>query len=128
MIDTNLNAVLKRLKENGLTLNAKKCEFNTEKIFFFGHIFSRNGLSADPAKVTAIQNCSAPSNVEEVRSLLGMTNYVSRFIKDYSTITEPIRTLTNNLVILVQWKKIVTSTVVANILLSRTKPCLYIRF
>ena len=53
----------------------------------------RNGLSADPAKVTAIQNCSAPSNVEEVRSLLGMTNYVSRFIKDYSTITEPIRTL-----------------------------------
>ena len=94
--DTNLNAVLKRLKENGLTLNAKKCEFNTEKIFFFGHIFSKNGLSADPAKVTAIQNCSAPSNVEEVRSLLGMTNYVSRFIKDYSTITEPIRTLTKN--------------------------------
>ena len=94
--DTNLNAVLKRLKENGLTLNAKKCEFNTEKIFFFGHIFSKNGLSADPAKVTAIQNCSAPSNVEEVRSLLGMTNYVSRFIKDYSTITEPIRTLTKH--------------------------------
>ena len=94
--DTNLNAVLKRLKENGLTLNAKKCEFNTEKIFFFGHIFSKNGLSADHAKVTAIQNCSAPSNVEEVRSLLGMTNCVSRFIKDYSTITEPIRTLTKN--------------------------------
>ena len=37
--DTSLNAVPKRLQKNGLTLNATKCEFNTEKIFRFGPIF-----------------------------------------------------------------------------------------
>ena len=39
--DTNLNAVLKRLKDNGLTLNAKKCEFNTEKKYFSLVTFSQ---------------------------------------------------------------------------------------
>ena len=37
--------------------------------------------------------CSVPNNINEVSSLLGMTNYVSRFIRDYSTITEPIARL-----------------------------------
>ena len=52
---------------------------------------SKDGLSPDPAKISAIKNCSAPNNIDEVRSLLGMTNYVSRFLRDYSTIIEPIR-------------------------------------
>ena len=89
--DENLKAVLTRLEEKGLTLNYNKCEFNNDKISFYGHIFSKDGLSPDPAKISAIKNCSAPNNINEVRSLLGMTNYVSRFIRDYSTITEPIR-------------------------------------
>ena len=91
--DENLKAVLTRLEEKGLTLNYNKCEFNTDKISFYGHIFSKDGLSPDPAKINAIKNCSAPNNIDEVRSPLGMTNYVSRFIRDYSTITEPIRRL-----------------------------------
>ena len=35
-----------------------------------------------------------PKNVGEVRAFLGMTNYVSRFIYDYSTMSEPLRRLT----------------------------------
>ena len=85
--DENLKAVLTRLEEKGLTLNYNKCEFNTDKISLYGHIFSKDGLSLDPVKISAITNCSAPNNIDEVRSLLGMTNYVSRCIRDYSTIT-----------------------------------------
>ena len=36
----------------------------------------------------------APGTVAEVRSLLGMTNYSSNFIPDYSTITAPLRLMT----------------------------------
>ena len=32
-------------------------------------------LSSDPAKISAIKNCSALNNIDEVRCLLGMTNY-----------------------------------------------------
>ena len=45
-------------------------------------------------KVKDILNLKSPTSVTEVRSLLGMTNYVSRFIKGYSTITQPLRLLT----------------------------------
>ena len=36
-----------------------------------------------------------PVNVKEVRSFLGMANYCSRFIKDFSSITKPLRDLTH---------------------------------
>jgi len=35
-----------------------------------------------------------PTNATEIRSLLGIINYSSRFIKDYATKTEPLRELT----------------------------------
>lgn len=37
-----------------------------------------------------------PTSASEVRSLLGMSNYLSRFIPDYATITEPLRMLTHD--------------------------------
>ena len=46
--------------------------------------------------VAAINNAKPPSNAHEVRSFLGMTNYCSRFIPNYSTITAPLRTLTKS--------------------------------
>jgi hypothetical protein len=44
--------------------------------------------------VAAIKNAPVPKDVGEVRSFLAMTNYVGRFIPNYSTITEPLRRLT----------------------------------
>lgn len=60
---------------------------------FFGHVFSDKGISADPEKIIAIENLSAPQNVSELRSLLRMTTYCSRFIQDYATTTQPLREL-----------------------------------
>ena len=94
--DENLMAVLTRLEEKDLTLNYYKHEFNTGKISLYGHIFSKDGLSPDPDKISAIKNCSAPNNIDEVRSLLAVTNYVSRFIRDYSDITEPIFSISSD--------------------------------
>ncbi|KAK3105898.1 hypothetical protein FSP39_008092 [Pinctada imbricata] len=91
--DANLRAVLQRLREKNLTLNKEKCSFNQNKISFFGYVFSAEGISADPKKVEAIKDAKKPSNQSEIKSFLGMTNYVSRFIPDYSTITEPLRKL-----------------------------------
>jgi hypothetical protein len=68
--------------------------FKVNKIKFYGYIFSDQGISPDPEKVEAIQKAASPTNVAELRSFLGMTNFVSRFIHDYSTLTEPLRKLT----------------------------------
>ncbi|XP_045170892.2 uncharacterized protein K02A2.6-like [Mercenaria mercenaria] len=91
--DRRLEAVLKRLQQMNITLNKKKCEFNQNKLEFFGYVFGEDGMSADPKKVETIKNTPPPKNVPEVRSFLAMTNYVSRFIQNYSTIAEPLRRL-----------------------------------
>ncbi|XP_052792278.1 uncharacterized protein K02A2.6-like [Mya arenaria] len=91
--DSRLAAALRRLQEKGLTQNKQKCEFNKKTLEFFGYIFSENGFSADKKKCEIIKNTPAPQNASEVRSFLAMTNYVSRFIPNYSSTTEPFRML-----------------------------------
>ena len=69
--------------------------FNQNSIQFYGHTLSAKGLAPDRSKIEAILKMQPPRNASEVRSLLGMTNYCgSRFIKDYATITHPLRVLT----------------------------------
>ena len=92
--DESLRAVFKRLKEKGLTLNPSKCEFSKDKLEFFGYVFSKDGMSPDTKKVQVVVNLQTPSTPSEVRSLLGMTNYCSRFIPGYASKTEPLRRLT----------------------------------
>ena len=52
-------------------------------------------MSPDPQKFENITNFAASSSVTEVRSLPGMTNYCSRFTKNYGTITEPLGEFTH---------------------------------
>ncbi|XP_061176120.1 uncharacterized protein K02A2.6-like [Saccostrea echinata] len=92
--DKSLKSLLTRLRERNLTLNKDKCEFNKRKLEFFGFIFSENGISADPKKVEAIKHAENPRNASEMRSFLGMANYCARFIKDFATISQPLRELT----------------------------------
>ena len=92
--DKALTKVIQRLHERGLTINRDKCVFNQTQLDFYGYTFSSAGMSADPKKVSAIVNAKAPENASEVRSLLGMTNYLSRFIPHYADLTADLRSLT----------------------------------
>ncbi|CAB3986500.1 Transposon Tf2-9 poly [Paramuricea clavata] len=92
--DKNLEALLQRLVVKKLTLNLEKCKFNQPSLWFYGYILSKDGLSADPKKVEAIKNFKTPADVSQLRSFLGLANYCSRFIKDFCTLTAPLRELT----------------------------------
>lgn len=93
--DRALREVFVRLRDRGLTLNPAKCVFSVPKLDFYGHTFSRAGVSPDPHKVETICKMTPPTSAGELRSLLGLTNYVSRFIPNYATITAPLRDLTH---------------------------------
>ena len=87
-----LRRVLHRLK-NQFTVNVSKCLICVPSMLFYGHIFSGEGMSPDQKKVEALQSVNAPKNVTEVRSLLSSAAFCSRFIKDFATITRPLRKL-----------------------------------
>ena len=92
--DANLRGVLERLKQYNVRLKEEKCSFSQSKIMFYGHIFMAKGIKPDPKKIHVIKTMNPPRCVGEVKSLLGMAQYVSRFIPDYATITAPLRNLT----------------------------------
>ena len=94
--DVSLKATLKKLNESGAKLNKDKCVFSVRQLKFYGHVFGESGISPDDAKIQSMVDSPPPASVAEVRSFLGMTQYVSRFIPAYSTLTEPLRRLTKN--------------------------------
>ncbi|CAB4036465.1 Transposon Tf2-9 poly [Paramuricea clavata] len=92
--DKALHEIFERFSLIGLTFNKDKCEFSQSQLTFFGFVFSGDGISPDPAKVSAIHNCPPPNSIKAVRSFLGMVTYCAKFIPNFSDLTEPLRELT----------------------------------
>ena len=93
--DERVKAELKRLEENGVTLNFGKCDFAKSSVSHLGHVVSAQGIEADPAKVQAIMEMEQPTNVGDIRRFLGMANQLGKFSPKLATITKPLRDLTN---------------------------------
>jgi MoaA/NifB/PqqE/SkfB family radical SAM enzyme len=89
----NLDEVLKRLKEAGVTLKRSKCYFLQPEVEYLGHKISKAGLSPTDAKVRAILEAPAPENVFQLRSFLGLLNYYGRFLPSLSSTLAPLHTL-----------------------------------
>ena len=88
-----LNAVLQTIRRSGLKLNKAKCQFNKSEIGYFGHIISAEGMKPDKSKVSAITDMPSPNNVGELRRVLGMINYLGRFLPGLSTVLHPVTDL-----------------------------------
>ena len=94
--DANLRIILERARKIGLKLNANKCKFRAKSVKFVGHKFTENGLEPDTEKTDAIRKMPAPDDKATLQRFLGMTNYLNKFIKNYSEKTAPLRELLRN--------------------------------
>ena len=57
---------------------------------FIGHVTIAHGLAVDPAKVKAITEMPAPENRVGVQRLLGMTQYLAKFLPNLSDLTKSL--------------------------------------
>ena len=96
--EANLDACLTRLEKKGLTLRKEKCTFEATSVSWFGIIFSKSGMSADPKKIKAIKEAGPPQNANEVKSFLQACRFNACFMynteKAYAQITKLLRDLT----------------------------------
>ena len=97
--DENLDACLQRLKESGIRLRLEKCKLGQQSVMWFGHIYSKQGMSPDPAKVEHIKVWPAPKSKEEVKSFLQTVQFVAQYMRDgkgkpHAHVTAPLRYLT----------------------------------
>jgi len=89
----HIGYITNKLKEYGLRIGLKKCEFFMDKIIFLGHEISHNTIKIDPNRVRSIQELVPPRNVKGLQKFLGIVGYVRRFINDYSQLVAPLTDL-----------------------------------
>ena len=89
-----LREVFQRFKDTNLKINPIKCEFFRQKVPFFGHIVSREGIQADSENISTVNKYPVPKNATEVKNFLGLCSYYRRYVQDFAKIARPLHQLT----------------------------------
>ena len=88
-----MHNLLQRFKENGVTLNLDKCEFHKTQKELSGHEISPIGIKPAIAKMSAITEYPAPTNLTELRRFMGMAQQMFKYTDELAPIADPLREL-----------------------------------
>ncbi len=87
----NVVKVLTRLRDAGIKLNPKKCNFGLTEVDYLGWRISAKGKRISPDRTQPIRDLRAPKSKDEIRALLGLMNYFRIFVPQYAEIVDPIQ-------------------------------------
>ena len=91
--DDTLKTVLDRIKAAGLKLNKKSVNSKSNHLSSWDIIFLIKGVSVSSDKIDAIKRLKPPKTVQELRRILGMFNFVTKFVKNAQSNLSPINEL-----------------------------------
>ena len=86
---THVKKVLRVLDRYKFYINFSKCSFAQREIVYVGQKIGRGQRKPDPSKVQALLESPIPSTATELRSFLGLANYLSSFIPRYAEMIAP---------------------------------------
>ena len=93
--DRSFLAFMEKCMNNNLTLNSEKIQFKQSQVSFYGHCWSKHGISPHPKKIQALKHMEFPLDKETIRSFLGMINYLNRNHALSAHLTAPLSALTH---------------------------------
>jgi hypothetical protein len=89
----HLRQVLGRLRDKGVKCHPSKMRVGFSDVDYLGHKVVSSGTAPMTVKVEAIVKMLPPTNVSELRAVLGTANVFRKFVKDYSTIAASLNNL-----------------------------------
>jgi hypothetical protein len=89
-----LEKYLQTIREAGLTLNLKKCNFGKGEVKFCGHLIGSGTRRADPDKVASVQFLKVPETKTQVRQILGFFSWFRDYIPNFAAHAKPLSDLT----------------------------------
>ena len=76
-----------------LKLKPSKCTLFQNEVRYLGHV-SKDGVSTDPEKVSALADWSTPKCLAELQAFLGTIGYYLQCIKGFASLAKPLTRLT----------------------------------
>src|SRR3984957_7699430 len=76
----HVKLVLEEMRKRKMSIKLKKCAFAQKEIEYLGFIIGNGEIKMNPEKVKAIIEWPTPRNVPEIRSFVGSTSQLRRFI------------------------------------------------
>ena len=87
----NLAAVLERLQKHRLTANPDKTRLGLLSVEYVGHTIDAEGLSFSREKLESVIQFPKPKTKGEMKSFLGLVNYLRDHIPNESTLCRPLQ-------------------------------------
>ena len=89
----NLRALFERMVIYDLKLKPSKCFFVQESVSYLGHKISKDGIVPDPERTRTLEQFKTPKCQKDIRAFLGFCSFYRRFVKDFSSISQPLNKL-----------------------------------
>ena len=89
----DVNALLHRLRDHGLTAGPSKCFMAYNEIKYLGFALGNNCLSPLDEKIRAVIDMPLPNTKKQLRSFLSSVSFYRKFIPSLSDIIAPIQEL-----------------------------------
>lgn len=86
----HLDTIIKRLTAAELYANPNKCYFFEKEVEFLGFLVNTAGIHMDPARIQTITDWPPIATYRVIQSFIGFCNFYRRFIKNFSTIAQPL--------------------------------------
>ncbi|KYO39884.1 hypothetical protein Y1Q_0006748 [Alligator mississippiensis] len=90
----HLTTVLGKIKQAGLTVKAKKCQWALSEVVYLGHHVGGGHIAPLWEKIEAIRDWPPLQTKKEVRVFLGLAGYYRRFVPGFGATAAPPHELT----------------------------------
>lgn len=81
---------LRLIEDAGLKLNSKKCFIGKSCVSVLGFKVDAEGVHIDEKNIERIRSINSPTNVSELRSIVGLVSYFRKFIRNLADISKPL--------------------------------------
>ena len=88
-----IRSLFERLRKHNIKLSPSKARLSATDANFLGHSISPAGPRPNAEKVSALTNMPMPTDVKQVRALMGGVNYYHNFLPDLPKRLRPINAL-----------------------------------
>ena len=90
---TNMKDFFLRLRKHNLKISPSKATIGATDADFLGHTISPTGTMPKAKKVDSLTKMPMPTDLKQLRSLLGGPSYYSKFLRDMAKRIRPITSL-----------------------------------